>query len=189
MMHPARSLFGCTLFALTMVLTIDAAGAREVYKYRMPDGRILYSSEVMTQGKLLEVLPPPPASPQLIESEQRARLQRERAQERAVSKRLDSMDAVEAEIKSATLALEAAKAAAAAGVEPLPGEHLGLAKKPTGAAIKPGDAVIIPGGATLEPGRTRLNDDYWGRQRQLGLALDAARVRLDTAYLARDALR
>ncbi len=168
MMHPARSLIGCTLCALITVLTIDAANAREVYKYRMPDGRILYSSEVMTQGKLLEVLPPPPASPQLIEAEHRARLQREQAQERAVSKRLDSMDAVEAEIKSATLALEAAKAAAAAGVEPLPGERLGVAKR---------------------PGRTRMSDDYWARQRQLERALDAARERLDAAYLARSALR
>ncbi len=164
MIHIAYPLLGCALLALAL----DAAGAREVYKYRMPDGRILYSSEVMTQGKLLEVLPPPPASPKLIESEQRAKLKREQAQERAIIKRLDSMDAVEAEIRAATLALETAKAAAAAGVEPSPGERQGLANK---------------------PGRTRMSDAYWERQRQLDRALDAARERLDAAYLARNALR
>ncbi len=164
MIHIAYPMLGCGLLALTL----NTVSARDVYKYRMPDGRIVYSGEVITQGKLLEVLPPPPASPKLIESEQRAKLQREQAQERAIVKRLESMDAVEAGIKAATLALEAAKAAAAAGVEPLPGERLGLYKK---------------------PGRTRMSDDYWERQRQLSRALDAARERLDAAYLARNALR
>ena len=164
MNHFVYPMLGCALLALML----DCVSAREVYKYRMPDGRIVYSGEVMTQGKLLEVLPPPPASPKQVESEQRAKLQSERAQERAIVKRLESMDAVEAEIKAAALALEAAKAAAAAGVEPLPGERLGIANK---------------------PGRTRMSDDYWRRQRQLERALDAARERLDAAYLARNALR
>ena len=105
MIHIAYPMLGCALLALTL----NTVSARDVYKYRMPDGRILYSGEVITQGKLLEVLPPP-ASPKLIESEQRAKLQREQAQERAIVKRLESMDAVEAEIKAATLALEAASA-------------------------------------------------------------------------------
>ena len=164
MNHFVYPMLGCALLALML----DCVSAREVYKYRMPDGRIVYSGEVMTQGKLLEVLPPPPPSPKLIESEQREKLQREQELERAIVKRLDSMDAVEAEIKAATLALEAAKAAAAAGVEPLPGERLGLYKK---------------------PGRTRMSDDYWERQRQFSRALNAARARLDAAYLARNALR
>lgn len=164
MIRIAYPLLGCALLAVAL----DAASAREVYKYRMPDGRIVYSSEVMTQGKLLEVLPPPPASRKRIESEQLAKVQREQAQERAIVKRLDSIDAVETEIKAATLALEAAKAATAAGVEPLPGERIGLAGK---------------------PGRTRMSDDFWERQRQLDRALDAARERLDAAYLARNALR
>lgn len=166
-MHSLEPLARLTL-AVLLAAALNAAGAREVYKYRMPDGRILYSGEVMTQGKLLEVLPPPPASPKLIESEQRAKLLREQALERAIVKRLDTMDAVEAEIKAATLALEAAKAAAAAGLEPLAGERLSLAGK---------------------PGRTRMSDDYWERQRHLGRTLDAARERLDAAYLARNALR
>ena len=74
---------------------------------------------------------------------------------------------MEAEIKAATRALEAAQAAAEAGVEPLEGERLGTVRK----------------------GQSRLSEGYWERQRALRSAVDEARRRLDAAYLARDAVR
>ena len=148
-----------------LALGMGGAQAREVYKYRMPDGRILYTSEVSTTGKLLEVLPEPAPRPRVIEAERRAKLQREtETLDDAVARRLNSLEAVDTETKAATRALAAAQAAAEAGLEPLEGERLGTVRK----------------------GQTRLSEGYWERQRALRQAVDAARRRLDAAYLARD---
>ena len=158
------------LIVLSLVLLgiATVTDAREVYKYRMPDGRILYTNEVSVTGKLLEVLPEPAPAPKVIESERLAKQKRFREDgERALAKRLGSLDAVDAEIKAATRALEAALAAAEAGVEPLEGEHLG----------------------TVGKRRSRLSEGYWERQRALRSAVDESRRRLDAAYLARDAAR
>lgn len=155
------------LLPLGAVLAFAMAGAdaREVYKYRLPDGRILYTSEVSTTGKLLEVLPEPAPAPRVIESERLAKQKRERdALENAVAKRLNTRDAIDAEIKAATRALADAQAAAEADLEPLEGERLGTVRK----------------------GKTRLSESYWERQRALRNAVDEARRRLDAAYLARD---
>ena len=162
------SLRSVLLLGVLLAVATETANAREVYKYRMPDGRILYTSEVSTSGKLLEVLPEPAPAPKVIEGERRAKLQRERENaEGILVKRLTTLDAVDAEIKAAIRALEAATVAAEAGLEPLPGERLG----------------------TVRTGRTRLAESYWERQRTLRHAVDSARQRLDAAYLARNAMR
>ena len=148
-----------------LALAMAGAGAREVYKYRMPDGRILYTSEVSTSGKLLEVLPEPAPAPRVIESERLAKQKRERdALENTVAKRFNTLEAIDAEIKAATRALAAAQAAAEAELEPLEGERSGTVRK----------------------GTSRLSEAYWERQRGLRSAVDEARRRLDAAYLARD---
>ena len=153
--------------AAVAMLTGAAADASEVYKYRMPDGRILYTTQVSTTGKLLEVLPEPAPGPRVIEAERLAKLKREQDQaNNATAKRLATLDAVDAEIKAALRALEAAKEAIEQRVEPLPGERRGTAK-----------------------GKSRLTEGYWERQRELRQAVEAARLRLDEAYRARDAIR
>ena len=153
--------------AAVAMLTGATAHASEVYKYRMPDGRILYTTQVSTTGKLLEVLPEPAPGPRVIEAERLAKLKREQDQAgNATAKRLATLDAVEAEIKVALRALEAAKEANEQSVEPLPGERLGTAK-----------------------GKSRLAEGYWERQRELRQAVEAARQRLEDAYRARDAIR
>ena len=153
--------------ATVVMLSGAAAHASEVYKYRMPDGRILYTTQVSTTGKLLEVLPEPAPGPRVIEAARLAKLKREQDQaNNATAKRLATLDAVEAETKAALRALEAAKQAIEQNVEPLPGERLGTAK-----------------------GKSRLAEGYWERQRELRQAVEAARQRLDDAYRARDAIR
>ena len=153
--------------AAVVMLTGAAAHASEVYKYRMPDGRILYTTQVSTTGKLLEVLPEPAPRPRVIEAERLTKLKREQDQaNNATAKRLATLDAVDAEIKAALRALEAAKEANEQSVEPLPGERLGTAR-----------------------GKSRLTEGYWERQRELRQAVEAARQRLDDAYRARDAIR
>ena len=154
-------------FVAVAIFTSAAVHAGEVYKYRMPDGKILYTSQVSTSGKLLEVLPEPAPGPRVIEAERLAKLKREQDQaNNATAKRLATLDAVDAEIKAALRALEAAKEANEQSVEPLPGERLGTAK-----------------------GKSRLAEGYWERQRELRQAVEAARQRLDDAYRARDAIR
>ena len=153
--------------AAVAMLTGAAAHASEVYKYRMPDGRILYTTQVSTTGKLLEVLPEPAPGPRVIEAERLAKLKREQDQaNNATAKRLATLDAVDAEIKAALRALEAAKEANEQSVEPLPGERLGTAK-----------------------GKSRLAEGYWERQREFRQTVEATRQRLDDAYRARDAIR
>jgi hypothetical protein len=149
------------------VMACCTAWAGEVYKYRMPDGKILYTTEVSTTGRLLEILPEPAPRPQVIEAERQAKLKREQESGgNALAKRLATLDAVDAEIKAALRALETAKAAAEAAAEPLPGERRGTVS-----------------------GKSRLTEEYWLRQRELRQAVEAARQRLDAAYAARDAIR
>jgi hypothetical protein len=62
--------------------------------------------------------------------------------------------------------LEQAQAAREAGVEPQPGERIG----------------IVGGGS-------RLSDEYWKRQKRLEEAVDLARKRLDEAIARWNALR
>ena len=89
------------LFFAVAIFASTAAHAGEVYKYRMPDGKILYTSQVSTSGRLLEVLPEPAPGPRVIEAERLAKLKREQDQaNNATAKRLATLDAVEAEIKA-----------------------------------------------------------------------------------------
>ena len=176
------------LLPLGAVLAFAMAGAdaREVYKYRMPDGKILYTNEVSITGKLLEVLPAPAPAPRVIESERLAKMKRYQEEgERAVSKRIGTLDAVDAEIRLALQMLENAKAAAAAGVEPLPGESMGNRRRPKTGGAGAGSTAPVE----FEPATSRLSEPYWERQRALGNAVDDARRRLDAAYLARDQTR
>ena len=155
------------LVALSAVALAAAVHGAPVVKYRMPDGRIVYSDEVPPTGKPLGVMPEPPPR-QAIEPDRVARMKREReATDKAVAIRLAKLNAADAEVTAAARALTAAQAALAAGTEPQAGERL----------------------ATVQPGRTRLANSYWDRQRALQRAVDAARRRLDRAHLARNALK
>jgi hypothetical protein len=66
-----------------------------------------------------------------------------------------------AEIIAADEALREAEAKREQGVEPLPGERLGLAGK---------------------PGSSRFSDEYFARQKFLDDEVERARARLDEAY-------
>ncbi len=156
------------ILALTLpVLAPVSAHAWELYKYRMPDGSVLYTDEVSTRGRFVEVLQEPPPDAKRIEAERVAKLKREVARAgRIASLRMAKLSGVDAEIRHATRALEAARAALKSGLEPLPGERLGTVG-----------------------GHSRLSDAYWSRVRGLRQALKDARKRLDDDYIARGALQ
>jgi len=143
------------------------AQAETVYKYRMPDGRIVYTGEVLRNATLLDTLrdPPPPKAPDAATQQ---RLEREKARAAASPDRTAALEAADAEVKSAVRGLAEAKARQESGAEPEEGERVGTAR-----------------GAPL--GRAR--DEYIARQGRLQEAVDAAQKRLDRAYEALNALR
>lgn len=80
--------------------------------------------------------------------------------------RRSALDRAYEEILTARKNLQEAQARQKAGVEPLPGERLGIAG-----------------------GGTRLGPDYFARQEQLEKEVQEARERLDEAYRRRNEVR
>lgn len=153
--------------ALLACLAVSLAQAQPVYKYQLPDGRIVYTSETMPNARLLGTVREPQA-PQPVDAEKQAKMKRERdASSQAGKQRSDRLQAVNAEVVAATRALEEARARQVAGVEPEEGDRTG----------------------TVRAGGSRGNSAYLDRQRQLQEAVDAAQKRLDAAYKARNEAR
>ena len=143
-----------------LIIPGAVAQAQTVYKYRMPDGKILYSNEAQPLGTLLETLREP-TKPQPVDPARQNALQQQQGQaQRANDKRLADLTAADAEVRAATQALQDAKAHRDAGVEPEAGERVG----------------------TVRAGRGRARDEYLERQRELQEAVDEAQKRLDLAY-------
>ena len=77
-----------------------------------------------------------------------------------------ALDRAYDELLAALTALQTAEAARESGVEPLPGERLG----------------IVGGGS-------RLSDEYWERQKRLQTDVEGARKRLDAAIVRWNSVR
>lgn len=159
--------FKPTLIILSLFLGGQPVGAWEVYKYRIPDGSVAYTHEISTTGTLEEVIGAPPPDSAQVEQALRVKLKREEDKVNLIaSQREADLSAVVAEIRDATTALEAAKQRLKSGLEPRPGERRGTAG-----------------------GHSVLSQAYWQRVRELQLAVDDARERLDDAYSARNAIK
>ncbi len=133
------------------------APAKTIYKIQMPDGRIVYSDEIIEGGKILdqaEVKQAPAATPAPAPSAAEAEAVTLRLRER-----MAQIDRAHEEIVSAAQALEQAKRRLEAGKEPLAGERQGQAG----------------GGARLSP-------QYFERVRELENDVAQAQARLDHAY-------
>lgn len=146
---------------LFLALVCVQGQAQTVYKYQMPDGRILYSTEVQPQGKLLETIKPAPAP-----AAGNARPPPQSDGGRS-AQRLADLEAADAEVKEANRALAEARKRQEAGIEPEEGERVG----------------------TVRAGRGRAREEYLERQRELQDAVDAAQKRLDAAYKRLNELR
>ena len=155
------------LFAIVPVLWAAAVSAEPVYKYRMPDGRIVYTSEVLRNAKLLDTLrdptPPQPVDP----GAEAKRKNTQDALQRTSNDRLAALARADVAVVEAARILDAAKARQATGVEPEEGERVG----------------------TVRAGRGRARDEYLERQAELQKAVDDARARLEEAYRTRDSLK
>jgi hypothetical protein len=152
---------------LALALACAAAPAQTIFKYRTPDGRIVYSDKRVPGATLEEEFDraPAPDPAAAAAQEQAARARAQAVNERA-AERVRALDAVTAEIAAATSALERGQQALEAGREPREGERIGTFG-----------------------GRARLNDEYWARQAANEYAIAEAEARLARARRALIELR
>jgi hypothetical protein len=155
--------------ALIVVFALAATNvaAETVYKSIMPDGSIVYGSSPAKGAVKIEpisVEPPlvtdSPAATSPETAAEASRLRDDRRNDEAAWAKATE------EIRSAEDALDAAKVAQQSGIEPLPGEMMGIA----GGGARPSEA-------------------YFARQRALADKVKEAQARVDAAVSARNALR
>lgn len=119
----SRVAFACTLTTVLM-LACALAKAETVYKYRMPNGSVIYSDRPVLGGRLEGELEPPPRPaagaapaprPEPSEAEKR------------IAARLEALEQARRELDAANAALARAQRRLEAGREPLPHEFQGMA--------------------------------------------------------------
>jgi len=151
------------LVALAAALAPLACAADMVYKYRRPDGSVVYSDTPVRGARLIgryQLVPQPPAAapesaaPRSADPDEQARL------------RSRALEAVDVRIKAAEQALSDAQERQQAGVEPLEGERIANAQR-----------------------GSRLRPEYFARQKQLADDVESAQAELDEAYRQRNELR
>ena len=156
-----------TLSALFAIALAAGAAADTIYKVRLKDGSIEFTDKPPAGAVVLEKRegPPPPAvlpAP----SREAAKEVDERLQRRSAR-----LDEASSEVASAELALKKAKADLEQGLEPLPGERIGIVGKRRGVQ------------------QTRLTEAYEARIQLLRKAVADAEARLAKAIDARAAVR
>jgi len=160
-MNPARVALAWALLGCAAMPAL----AQPVYKYRMPDGTTLYTdgqsgfTDQYTKGKLEETLSEPAPPPDQVDAAMHARSEARKLNARDAEKaQKGGADAAYAMLVQARQALQNAEQALQAGLEPLPGERLGIVD-----------------------GHSRLSPAYWARIDKLRQDVEAARDRVDRA--------
>ena len=157
------------LLGLAAAPAARAADTTKVYAWRSADGTVTYAQ-----------VPPPPGTPGVTSEEIDTRSFTP-AQTAAVKAQLAGIDAAElADAQRFRRQLSAADRAVAEAVR-----ALGRAEQAfrQGRAPLPGERVGNAGGGS------RLRPSYFERQKQLELAVEQARTRLNDAYRARDGIK
>jgi hypothetical protein len=150
------------LITVALLPLLAAAQSGPVYKYRLPDGRILYSDEARSNGELQELItPPPPAAPQAPDAKAAPG-----PAPAAVEPAAGTLDAATRGVQAARRSLDEAQAALDRGLEPQPGERIGNAN-----------------------GSSRLAPAYWQRIDLLRAEVARAKQRLDQANAQLQAAR
>lgn len=152
--------------ALCALLSVGV-GAQTLYKSTMPDGSVVFSDKPAPGAARVESIKTetskPGASAEPAKADpSKAGSKKTPPVDPAVVKKLRDDKAkrerAEEQVRAAEKTLRAAEAALAKGEEPLPGERTGTAG-----------------------GKSRLNDDYWKRQRQLKDDVENARANVERA--------
>lgn len=159
------SIIRVALLLMLLSVAAEPAFAQHVYKYRMPDGSMLYTdsqsgfTDQYIKGKREETIAEPPPAPEQVKAAMRARsAARVRNAEEAAKAKASGVNAAYAMVVAAREQLQQAEHALQAGLGPLPGERLGIVD-----------------------GHTRLGPAYWQRIDKLRLAVMNAQDRLERA--------
>lgn len=153
---------------LIVALFAAALPARgEILRWTGADGRVHYGDRASAPTSGAEARPELSASVANVDAGgsglDAAGIEEVRQRARARSAALEE---AHADVSAALAVLASARAARARGVEPLPGERLGMAG-----------------------GGSRLGSGYYERQARLAAAVDEAQVRLESALAARNQVR
>jgi hypothetical protein len=173
---------------LAVVLPIAAAEADTVYKYRRPDGRMIYSNKLEPGLELIETFEykfadPAPARPGAAQSEAEG--------EARITRRLDDLQAAWTEVQKARTALAQAEERLRVGGVEQEGDRIGVV---TGAAPPavggvPRTGRPATGGTMRGAARSRPSPEYLARVERLEADVAAARARLDAALRRYNDLR
>jgi hypothetical protein len=160
-----RTLYAACVAATLAVAAIGAQAAEVIYRSVGADGEVTYSDAPQPGARESTAIEIRSLSP-----EQRRAARRLRAEEQAASAQAAALEQqwhrVDQEIIAAQKALAQAEKSLQDGRTPLPGERKGK----------------VGGGS-------RLTGAYFQRLRNLELAIERAKQRLDRAYAARNALK
>jgi len=144
--------------ALAALVALPAS-AQQVKKYVTPEGRVIYSDQPVPGAREAgEVAPPRPVSPEEREAARRTAERDASALQRFEKKGGDAGGPQQAQMQDLEANLERARTQLADGKDPLPGERTGTAG-----------------------GGSRLNDQYWARQKANEAAVAKAQKALDDA--------
>lgn len=107
--------------SVVALLAGTATNGETVYKYRMPDGRVIYSDKPVPGGHLEAELQPPPAEPGVASppSPQPSDV------DKRIAARRDALERARRELDAANAQLAEAQRRLEAGREPLPEEFKG----------------------------------------------------------------
>jgi len=134
------------------------AQAQTLKKYITPDGKTVYSDTPVPGAKEVGEIKAQPMLDPSSRSQAQDTANKEAQDVKAVDKRLEDRAAQSKRVAAAEEKLEEAKRTLDDGKEPLPGERIGTAS-----------------------GQSRLNDEYWTRQKANQRAVDDAQKALDAA--------
>ena len=160
-------LVGCCLGCIAAVAAVPASGDT-IYRYRLPDGRVIYVDAPLLQGELQRVLRTERRTPGELWARW-ARAENQAAQARLLAEpyaRERASAYMEVRRVQAEGAVDRAQRHREAGAEPLPGERVGN----------------FGGGSRLRP-------EYFVRQDALDRAVMNAQSRLDRARANEAGLR
>ncbi len=148
------------MLGMALFFAATLGNAANIYKYRLPDGTVLYTQKALKDHKPIKVINEPPPSARQLQRQRAA--QRQLVELRARSERLGeerrAREAAEEQQRLALLDAERADAALRLSLVPGPGDRLSTAF-----------------------GGSRLSDEYWERVRTMLEEEYAARSQLERA--------
>ena len=178
---------------LIALLFASSAAADTIYKYRQPDGHIVFSNRPLQGATLLESIDYPPPRPSSEGPSGKARPE----DEERIRRNLAALEQAWQEVQDARVALAQAEDRLRAGVEPLESEPQQLSgpsrlpppaiggplpsAPPAAGGAQPAAPAAVGGPMGSRHGGGGRSAEYQQRQEQLEAGVKAAQERLEAA--------